>query len=266
MILILGSSSDSLIYVKTMLRYSSEVKEGNNLVSYLGKIYGKDVLVAETGLSSYKSELVASYYIQKYNPYIVIYLGDGMKISSNIMLGDILLGTNVIITDIDMLNKDPSTSLYTVPGFKKELVIEDTLINGFNEAATKVNVLSPKLGAVISSNTYPASKKDINFTCDQYIEANHTELVYESQIGGLMLATTFYSVPLFPILSISSDIDNKKGMLEAKTIILKNSVDIGKIVVAFIVSLSSDEKVFIRSDFGNDLNKMPAPKNGGNIK
>ena len=256
MILILGNTSDSLIYVKNMLRYSSDAEEKGGLKTNLGKIYGKDVLVAEVGISNYRSELVAAYLIQKYNPYIVIYIGDGGKISSNISVGDIYLGTNIIISDINMLNYDPSTSLYEVPGFKKELIVQDNLLKSFDEAATKVNVLSPKSGAVISSNTYPADFKALNFQTDEFLADHHCELVYESQAGGIMLACSFYGVPLFPIITVSSDINKPDSMLDGRRTILKNCIDIGKIVVSFIVTLSSDEKTYIRSDFGNDLNKM----------
>lgn len=256
MILILGNTSDSLIYVKNMLRYSSEVEEKGGLKTNLGKIYGKDVLVAKVGLSNYRSELITSYLIQKYNPYIVIYLGDGGKISSNINVGDIYLGTNIILSDVNMLNYDPSTTLYEVPGFKKELIIQDNLVKSFDEAATKVNVLSPKSGAVLSSNTYPADLKALNFQTEEFLTDHHCELVYEGQVGGIMLACSFYSVPLFPIITVSSEVKAPKSMLEGKRIILKNCIDIGKIVVAFIVTLSTDEKTYIRSDFGNDLNKM----------
>jgi len=262
MILILGNNSDSLIYVKNMLRNYSVVKENSMLDSYIGKIYGKDVLVSEIGISSYRTEVIVSYLIQKYNPYIVIYIGDGAKISKNVEQGDIYLGTNVLITDVNMLNLSPSTRLYEVPGFRKDLVIQDTLINAYSEAAVKVNVLTPKSGTILSSNTYPKNVQDMNFEVDQYLESNHNELIYESQVGGLVLACTFYEVPLFPIISISSDLGNSRSLLESKKIILKNSVDIGKIIVAFIVELSSDEKVYIRSDFGHDLNKIPAPLMG----
>jgi nucleoside phosphorylase len=256
MILILGNSSDSLIYLKNMLRYSEEVKEEGELVSYLGKIYGQDVCIAETGLTSYRSELIASNLISKYHPYIVIYIGDGVKLSQGLALGDILMGTFVQIIDVNELNKDPSCHLYEVPGFTQVFQIQDNLVRLFSECSAHVDVLSGRTGMLLSSNTWPSDLKALNFDAVTYGTDHHSEVAFDSEVGGLALACAFYSVPLFPIVTVASDIAVKGSDLERKKTVLKNAVDIGKTVVSFIVQMSSDEKLFIRSDFGNDLKTM----------
>jgi adenosylhomocysteine nucleosidase len=261
MILILGNSSDSLIYLKNMLRYSEEKKDEGSLTSFVGKIYGQDVVLAETGYSSYRSGLISSYLIEKYHPYIVIYLGDAMKITNGLNVGDIMMGTFVQIIDINELNKDPSSRLYQVPGFPDQIAISDNLVKLYHECSAHVDVLNGKTGYVLSSNNWPAQEKDLGFDIQSFEAEHHSELSYEGEVGGIALSCSFYSVPLFPIFSICSDLYKPGSDLERKRIVLKNAVDIGKTVVSFIVSISSDEKLYIRSDFGADAKKMRGGSN-----
>lgn len=257
MILILGNSSDSLIYLKNMLRYSEEKEElSGAFTSHLGKIYGQDVCLAETGYSSYRSELIASFLIHKYSPYIAIYIGDGVQLTPGLSAGDILMADYMQIIDVDQLHKDSSARLYEVPGFQPYLTVSDTLVKQFNDCSAHVGVINGRIGACISGNQAITSVKNLNFDVSAFEAAHHSELVFEGEVGGVGLACAFYQVPLLPIIAVSSRADKEDSALERKRIILKDAVDIGKTVVSFIVAISNDETTFIRSDEAAPNKKM----------
>jgi 5'-methylthioadenosine/S-adenosylhomocysteine nucleosidase len=257
MILILGNSSDSLIYLKNMLRYSEDRDElSGALTSHLGKIYGQDVILAETGYSSYRSSIISSYLIQKYEPYVLIYVGDCAKISENLRLGDVLMADYIQIVDVDELNRDPASRLYEVPGFPGYFKSSEYLVKLFNDSAAHVNVLNGRVGACLSGNKFVSDLKSLDFDTAAFEAAHRTELAFEGEVGGIALAAEFFKVPFLPLLSVSSDLNVKGSALERKRTILKDAIDIGKTVVSFIVAISNDENNFIRHDESEPKNRM----------
>jgi 5'-methylthioadenosine/S-adenosylhomocysteine nucleosidase len=257
MILILGNSSDSLIYLKNMLRYSEPAMEPFELTSWIGKIYGQDVCLAETGYSNYRSEIITAHLIQKYNPYIVIFLGDSSKISPSLALGDILLADFIQIIDVDQVKRDSmDNKLYAVPGFPVSYNTSDYMVRLFNECSAHVDVLNCRIGAVISGNKAIDEMKELDYNADAFQAAHHTELAYDSEVGGVQTACAFYGVPLFPILSVASDLNSPASTLERKRVILKDAVDIGKTVVSIIAEISTDENTFIRGDEAEPSKRM----------
>lgn len=249
MILILGNSSDSLLYIKTMLRQTEEKKECSSFFSsYQGKLYGQDVLVAETGLSTYRAALVASHMMEKYSPYLTIYLGDALTCSHEIGVGSIQLPDNVALADVNQLPKDPNTVLNAVPGFPPVYTIPSPVHNLFTEAASSVNLSEYQEGSVLSSNQIPRSLKDLtNFDAPSFSSLHRGGFTFQSECGGVCLAAQMENVSFMPILTVAGNLEDSSS-LDAKKIVLERSVDVGKIIIATIATISSDENTYIRGD------------------
>lgn len=250
MILILGNASDNLLYLKTMLRQGKEEKECRGAFSsYSGKLYGQDVMLVETGYSSYRSEALTSYLLARYQPYFVIYLGDAMKISPNMQIGDIILPDAVQIVDVNELARDTSYHLNEVPGFPSVMTVVPTVRELFLNAAADVQILNIIRALVISTNSIPQSMNDLpSFDYNSFKAANTEEVAYESEIGGVALSAALQGVSFMPVLAVSTDINVPSSILERKKTVLRTSIDIGKMVIAFIAAISSNENRFIRGD------------------
>lgn len=248
MILILGNTDDSLIYLKTMLRYSEEKNINSQLIASVGKIYGQDVALATTGYSSYRSLLVASVLIQKFSPYLVIFVGDGMKLTKGLQPGDIFLGSDIKITDVDQMNRIHGLHMYEVPGFPIDYHSSDSLINMFNDSCAQVDIINSRIGTVMSGNTSSTKSQALNFNIADEYEIRHEEMIYDGEAGGISLACSFFNIPLYAIFSVSYEVDADESLLSRTRTILQDSIDIGKIIVSSIVAVSSDENKFIRDD------------------
>lgn len=249
MILILGNSSDSLLYIKTMLRQVEVKKECSGFFSsYAGKLYGQDVLVAETGLSTYRACLVATHMMEKYSPYLTIYLGDALTCSEEIGVSSIQLPENVALADVNQLPKDPNTTLNAVPGFPPVYTIPSPVRNLFTEAAASVNLSEYQEGSVLSSNRIPKNLKDLsNFDPVSFSSLHRGGITFQSECGGVCLAAQLEQVSFMPILTVAGNLEDSAS-LDAKKILLERSVDVGKIIISTIATISSDENTFIRGD------------------
>lgn len=250
MILILGNSNDSLIYIENALRTpSKEIVELDGNVSYRkGKIYGQDVVIANTGYSSYRSSLVTQYLIKQFNPYIVLYLGEGTSLSPNLPVGSIFFGNYIKLIDVDMLFKDTSLHSHQLPGFAPYISVSENLITLLNDASSEVSVLNTFTGGIISASTFYKSAKDIPFNYKSLSQERKIELLFDSELGGVAFAGAFLQVPVLPIMIVSSTYEDEKSFVERKSVVLKNSVNVGKILIAFLVEITNDENNFIRSD------------------
>jgi len=248
MILIVGTNDDVLIYLRNILRYSNVDTMPHDVKVNVGKIYGQDVAVANIGLSNYRTEIVTAALINKYNPYIVISLSDVMKLTDGIKLGDCFLGTKIGMVDTDQIERLPSQKLNCIPGFPRFFSTSATLVGLFNDCAAQVNILNEKDGTILSSNTFANKSDRLNFDVKDYEAQRHEDIVFDSDIGGVAIACHYLDIPLFPLTCVTHEVDNKQSFIERNRLLLRTAMDLGKIVVSFIVSISSNENLFIRSD------------------
>lgn len=258
MILILGNSKDSLIYIQNMLRYSKENDElFGKFKSYTGKVFGQDVTLAETGYSSYRASLIASYLIQKYGPYVVIYLGDANKISKEVGIGEIFMANYIQLIDANQLARTPDCKLNQVPGFPEYFTVADSLVKLYTESAAHVSVLDTRVGTALSGNKAIMSVDDIKpFDVQAFENQRHANVVFEGEVGGVSLACALYQVPILPIFTVSSDANDPRSLLERRMVVLKNAVDVGKTVVSFIINIANDESTYIRGDEASPDQRM----------
>jgi len=247
MILIVGTSDDILIYLRNIIRYS-KVDEYNQLKVNVGKIYGQDVAVADIGVSNYRTEIMTSFLISKYNPYVVISLSEAMKLTPGSKIGDCFLSSQIGFVDVDQIDRIPSQKLNTIPGFPRYFPVSASLVKLFNDCAAQVNILNAEVGTVLSSNNYATKSAKLSFDVKDYQAIRHEEIVFDSEVGGIALACNFLDIPLFPLACVSHEVDNKDSFIDRNRVLLRTATDLGKIVVSFIVSISSNENLFIRSD------------------
>lgn len=240
MILILGNSDDCLLYLKTLVRYEEEVPFTKSVTTYLGKLHGQDVCIAKTNYSSYSSEVVATSLIAKYNPYVVIYIGDSTAVSKELNVGDIFIPNKVMIGDVNQTKRSTDYKINEVPGYSI-FRLNSFLTESFTDAVSSFGIIDIKKGTLVSSNTYITDRTELNFNPKDIEEVRKESVAIDCEVGGVSLACTFYDLPFIPITTISCLIDNEESLLERTKVCLKKSVDIGKIIISFIAKISTEE-------------------------
>lgn len=246
MILIIANSEDSLLYLKTLLRYSEDINITQNYVAHVGKINGQDVCLVATSYTSYASEFVSTLLLQKYSPYLVIYLGDVMAITKGIKPGSIFLSNDVIYPDIDQTQRDSRIILFQAPLLKKETSEGNYLITSFNKVLSAATVRNAVVGTIASSNRYITKSSEIGMKTDDLESLVRTPLVWDSEFGGVSIACHMFDVPLLAVTTVSCTIDNSRSMVERTKVILRGQVELGKALASYISSLNDEEATFIR--------------------
>ncbi len=95
MIAILSALWDEIEKLTKDLQPAEEVGAAD--VRYkLGRLYGKQALLGQTGVGIKRARSGVSYVIQKYKPEIIIFAGLGGALSPELRVGDIVVGENII--------------------------------------------------------------------------------------------------------------------------------------------------------------------------
>ena len=247
MILILGNSEDSILYIKTLIKNEEVFPLTKDISTYVGKIYGQDVCIAYTSYSSYASATISSILIAKYNPYVVIYLGDAMGLSKNLKVGDIFIADSIIASDLDVTRRDSSFVIHRLPFVNsKSYVVNPYLISTFTNLISTATINSIKVGTLVSANKYVVKSSEVDIKVEDIMAIKNSEVAYDNESAGVATACNLYDVPLIHVATISALADKKDTLLDRTKVILSNSVPIGKSIVSFMADISVDENEYIR--------------------
>lgn len=94
MIALITATWDEIRLLKTDIKISEDGTSGG-FEYVLGDLYEKSVIIAETGVGIRKARTGANYIIQKFKPSLILIAGFGGALSSELKVGDIVLGEEV---------------------------------------------------------------------------------------------------------------------------------------------------------------------------
>ena len=246
MILIVANSEDSLLYLKTLLRNSEEVSLAQKYKTYVGKISGQDVCLVASTFSSYASEFVTTALIQRYQPYLVIYLGDVMALSDGIKPGNIFLTNHVIYTDLDQTERDSRMRMFDLPILHNETSSGHYLSDNISKVISSVTIKNAIVGTIASSNRYVTKSSELRYKKEDLEALVNGPVALDSEFGGVSIACHMYDVALIGVTTVSCTIDNPRSMVERTRVILRGQVELGKALASYISRLNDEEAVFIR--------------------
>jgi len=93
-IALITATWDEIRLLKTDIQVSEDGTSGS-FKYVLGDLYGKSAVVAETGVGIRKARTGASFIIQKFKPSLILIAGFGGALSSELNVGEIVLGEEV---------------------------------------------------------------------------------------------------------------------------------------------------------------------------
>lgn len=94
MIALLTAKWDEIRLLKQDMQVS-ETGKNDSLEYALGELYGQSAVIAETGVGIRRARSGASFVIQKFKPSLILVTGFGGALSSELNVGDIVLGKEV---------------------------------------------------------------------------------------------------------------------------------------------------------------------------
>lgn len=151
MIALLTATWDEIRLLKQDINVSEEGSSGE-LTYVIGELTGKQVIVAETGVGIRRARAGASFVIQKFKPSLIILAGFCGALSSDLNVGDIILGESVT-----SLKKNETRALYhnflfsDIDCIKAQILTESRFIN---EPQEKKRLLEESNALVVDMETW----------------------------------------------------------------------------------------------------------------
>ncbi|GJM16648.1 MAG: 5'-methylthioadenosine/S-adenosylhomocysteine nucleosidase [Thermodesulfobacteriota bacterium] len=155
MIALLTATWDEIRLLKREIQISEQGTSGD-LEYLLGNLYGQSVIVAELGVGIRRARVGTSFVIQKFKPSLIIVGGFGGALSSDLNVGDIVLGESVT-----SLKKNESLELscdisVSDLDFKKGPILSESRF--INEPDQKKNLFEASNALVVDMETWGVSE------------------------------------------------------------------------------------------------------------
>ncbi len=151
MIALLSSNWDEISKLKKDIETRSE-SESSELDCFAGKLCGQSVILAVSGVGIKRARNATSIIIQKYKPSLIVFAGFGGALSSDLKLGDIVLGESVT-----SLKKNEDRALFHNFSVDNENIKRGKLLTEsrfINEAEEKKHLFNLSGALVVDMETW----------------------------------------------------------------------------------------------------------------
>lgn len=169
-IAILGAMTEEVELLQTQLK-GAKTKEILGFKFKTGKLNGKKVVLAETGIGKVNASIVTTLIIKQFSPKTIIFTGVAGAVSPDLNQGDILIGKRLSYHDYGRLTNDSLKFYPTRNPHTKELNpqffrSDSVLIIAAKKAAQNIDLqrithTSPKpqvlVGTIVTGDTFVAS-------------------------------------------------------------------------------------------------------------
>lgn len=133
------------------------VKSISNVEFTLGKIYGKDVCVAISGIGKVLAAITTEAMILNFNPNFIISTGVAGGLDTNLKIGDVAVAKNLVQHDMDTTSLGDAKGL--ISGINKVYFDTDTDLTNIIIKALDNQKVNYKIGTIASGDTFINGKK-----------------------------------------------------------------------------------------------------------
>lgn len=182
-----------------------ERKTVHHLEYISGTIYGKEVVLTQSGIGKVNSALATAFLIDRYQPSVVINTGSAGGLQPNLTIGEVVIGKEVAYHDVD------ATAFgYTkgqVPQMPATYQADAAIAEQVSKAATAVG-LRVDTGLIVSSDSFVANPKEVERIKHEFPEAKATEM------EGASIAQVCYQmkVPFLIVRAISDSANDEASV------------------------------------------------------
>ena len=164
-----------------------------NNTYFVGKLEGKDIVLAHSGVGKVYAAIVTTNIIFKYKPELIINLGCAGSLNSDIHVGDTVVGTRVADWDVD------------VPGWTRSIQSDKMSYacdGKFNKIVSKLKTKHViKQGYIVSADEFIYKKTQVN-TIKRYFK---DALCGEMEGSSIACTCYAYQIPVAIIRTISDE-------------------------------------------------------------
>lgn len=191
-----------------------------------GTIHGVEVVLTQSGIGKVNSALATAFMIDRYDPQLIINTGSAGGLKEGLSVGDVLISDTLAYHDVDATAFGYQKG--QVPQMPVEYISDEKYVEKILEAAESVG-LHPKKGMIVSSDSFIASKKDVEMIQMNFPKADATEM------EGASIAQTCYVLhtPFVVIRAISDSADEEASVSFDEFIITAGKRS-AEMVIAFL--------------------------------
>lgn len=201
-------------------------KEVHHLNYTTGMIHGVEVVLTQSGIGKVNSALATAFMIDRYEPQLIINTGSAGGLKEGLNVGDVLISDTLAYHDVDATAFGYQRG--QVPQMPVEYKSDEKYVKEILKAAQSVG-LHPQKGMIVSSDSFIASKKDVETIQMNFPKAGATEM------EGTSIAQTCYvlKTPFVVIRAISDSADEEASVSFDEFIITAGKKS-AEMVVAFL--------------------------------
>lgn len=229
---IMGAMKEEINYFVAHSKILKKEKYAG-ITFYVGKLSGKDVVIALSGIGKVNSAVATQLMIERYNIDALIFTGLAGSLDNKHSIGDIVLATSLIQHDFDLTAF--GRKLGEIPKLGVEFKSTELLNSAIEKSFKRAFTTSPKLfkGIIVSGDTFIAEKKRA-MKLKELFQASATEME-----GASVAQVCVMNKLPFVILRTISDSADEDANVDFKTILDRASENGFKIIKDFLENYES---------------------------
>lgn len=196
---------------------------------YKGSLYGKEVVLMQSGIGKVNAAICATLLIKEYNPDIIINTGSAGGLGADLAVGDIVISQDVLHHDV--VATAFGYELGQVPGMPARYAADSHLIQ-IAEQAINNNDLTAHIGLIVSGDSFIGSAEQKLAILNNFSES----LAVEMEAAAVAQTCHQFNVP-FIITRAISDLANGEANMSFDEFLKVACVSSSKIVKSILETL-----------------------------
>lgn len=230
MIGIIGAmEEETRILLKEMTERTEE--QVHHLTCTRGKIGKQEVVLVQSGIGKVNSALATAFLVDRYRPDLIINTGSAGAIRSGLQVGDMVIATELAYHDVDATAFGYQKG--QVPQMPATYTSDAEAVTAIEKAAREVG-LRPSTGVIVSSDSFVASKEEVERIRAEFPEAVATEM----EGASIAQASMVLGTPFVVVRAISDSSDEDAGVTFDEFIVTAGKKS-AEMVLAFLRHLAA---------------------------
>lgn len=228
MIGIIGAMQEEIEILKNDMQNLSTEKQAHVEI-YKGNLYGKEVVLMQSGIGKVNAAICATLLIKEYQPDLIINTGSAGGLGSGLSVGDIVISKDVIHHDV--VATAFGYELGQVPAMPARYAADERLISVAEQAIVN-NHLTAHIGLIVSGDSFIGSAEQKQNIINNFKES----LAVEMEAAAIAQTCYQFHVP-FIITRAISDLANGEANMSFEEFLKVACVSSSKIVKSILETL-----------------------------
>lgn len=173
---------------------------------YSGELYGKNVVLVESGIGKVNASIVTTLLIQQFNATLVINTGVAGSLSNKLDITDIVVGNSMVHHDVDATNFGYDYG--QVPGMPLHYEADKNAVSIAVKALEEYGDVNFHKGLIVSGDSFVDDDKRKSFILSEFSDA----LAVDMESAPIAQVCHRLEVPCLIMRSMSDKADNSADM------------------------------------------------------